>query len=81
MNRLEITGKLLHYCSRQRCTEENCECYQMCDLTQKCFEEMTDKELEQCYNLAFKTTLTDQMTGIIKDKKCTISNADFIYHK
>lgn len=67
MNRLEITGRLVNYCSRQRCSETGCECYPMCDSVQKPFEEMTDKELEQCYKLAFGITLTDQMTGIIKE--------------
>lgn len=67
MNRLEITGRLVNYCSRQRCSETNCECYPMCDSVQKSFEEMTDQELKQCYKLAFGITLTDHMTGIIKE--------------
>lgn len=69
MNRLEITGRLVNYCSRQRCSEASCGCYSMCDLIQKPFEEMTDKELEQCYKLAFGITLTDRMTGVIKGRK------------
>lgn len=67
MNRLEITGRLINYCSRQRCSEASCECYPMCDSIQKPFEEMTDEELKRCYELTFGITLTDHMTGIIKE--------------
>ena len=67
MNRLEITGRLINYCSRQRCSEASCECYPMCDSIQKPFEEMKDEELKRCYELTFGITLTDRMTGIIKE--------------
>ena len=67
MRRLEMTGNLVDYCSRQKCAEQSCGCWSMCDLTQKPFTEMTDKEIEQCYNLAFKAKIGETIMAAAKN--------------
>ena len=68
MTREQKIWRLNKHCSRHKCNQEECRIYQACsDSAGELLETLDDTEIDKLYNKLFGPSITDKLTGVIKE--------------
>ncbi len=68
MTRNQKIWRLNRYCVGHQCNQEECGIYQECTASGgKFFECLDDTEINELYSKLFGPSITDKLTGVIKE--------------
>lgn len=68
MTRDQKIWRLNRYCVNHQCNRQECGIYQECsDSAGELLETLDDTEIDKLYNKLFGPSITDKLTGVIKE--------------